>query len=53
MELRRADRERAYQAEAPQAPEDQPSAEVIDISARVGDMLYDQYADAEVRAVGD
>jgi hypothetical protein len=53
MELRRADRERAYQAEAPQAPEEQPSAEVIDISARVGDMLYDQYADAEVRAVGD
>ena len=29
------------------------SAEVIDISARVGDQLYDQYADAEVRAVGD
>ena len=53
MEWRRADRERAYQAEAPQVPEEQPSAEVIDISARVGDMLYDQYADAEVRAVGD
>jgi len=30
-----------------------PSAEVIDISGRVGDQLYDQYADAEVRAVGD
>jgi hypothetical protein len=30
-----------------------PSAEIIDISARVGDQLYDQYADAEVRAVGD
>jgi hypothetical protein len=29
------------------------SAEIIDISARVGDQLYDQYADAEVRAVGD
>jgi hypothetical protein len=53
MEWRTAERERAYQAEAPQVPEEQPSAEVIDISARVGDMLYDQYADAEVRAVGD
>ena len=31
---------------------DGPDAEVIDISARV-DQLYDQYADAEVRAVGD
>jgi hypothetical protein len=30
-----------------------PSAQIIDISARVGDQLYDQYADAEVRAVGD
>jgi hypothetical protein len=29
------------------------NAEIIDISARVGDQLYDQYADAEVRAVGD
>jgi hypothetical protein len=29
------------------------TAEVIDISARVGDQLYDQYADAAVRAVGD
>jgi hypothetical protein len=31
----------------------QPSAQIIDISARVGDQLYDQYADATVRAVGD
>ena len=31
----------------------QESAEVIDISARVGDQLYDQYADATIRAVGD
>jgi hypothetical protein len=31
----------------------EPSAEIIDISARVGDQLYDQYADAAVRAVGD
>jgi hypothetical protein len=53
MEWRRADRERAYRAQAPQAPQEQPSAEVIDISARVGDVVYDQYADAAVRAVGD
>lgn len=46
-----AERERAYQAA--EAPAEQPSAEIIDISARVGDMLYDQYADAAVRAVGD
>jgi hypothetical protein len=30
-----------------------PTAEIIDISGRVGDQLYDQYADAAVRAVGD
>ena len=30
-----------------------PSAQIIDISSRVGDQLYDQYADAAVRAVGD
>ena len=53
MELRRADDERADRAQAPQTPDEEPSAEVIDISARVGDMLYDQYADATVRAVGD
>lgn len=42
---------RAGQAwEASQA---QPVAEIIDISDRVGDQLYDQYTDAEVRAVGD
>jgi hypothetical protein len=35
----------------PQAPEQ--TAEIIDISGRVGDQLYDQYADAAVRAVGD
>jgi hypothetical protein len=33
--------------------EEQPSAQIIDISARVADQLYDQYADATVRAVGD
>lgn len=31
----------------------EPTAEIIDISSRVGDQLYDQYADAAVRAVGD
>jgi hypothetical protein len=30
-----------------------PDAEIIDISARVSDQLYDQYADAKLRAVGD
>ncbi len=39
--------------EATWQPEEEPSAEIIDISARVGDQLYDQYADATVRAVGD
>ena len=53
LEWRRVERERAYEAQSPQAPDEQPAAEVIDISARVGDMLYDQYADATVRAVGD
>jgi hypothetical protein len=53
MEQRRADRESAYRAQVPQAPDEQPSAEIIDISGRVNDMLYDQYADATVRAVGD
>jgi hypothetical protein len=33
------------------APE--PTAEIIDISDRVGDQLYDQYTDAAARAVGD
>jgi len=39
--------------EAALAEAARPSAEIIDISARVGDQLYDQYADAAVRAVGD
>lgn len=34
-------------------PEPTWSAEIIDISARLSDQLYDQYADAAVRAVGD
>ena len=40
--------------EAPQ-PEAEPAAtaEIIDISARVSDQVYDQYTDAAERAVGD
>ncbi|HEV3292154.1 MAG TPA: hypothetical protein VG123_24510 [Streptosporangiaceae bacterium] len=34
-------------------PDAEPGAQIIDISARVGDQLYDQYADAARRAVGD
>ena len=41
----------AWEAEQEAAAE--PTAEIIDISSRVGDQLYDQYADAAVRAVGD
>ena len=66
-EARHADAERAlYAAEAmaesqaqarePEvaAPqEEQQDARVFDISARVRDELYDQYADTERRAVGD
>ncbi len=47
----RAVRERAHAAAMER--DAQPSAQIIDISARVGDQLYDQYADATVRAVGD
>jgi hypothetical protein len=36
-----------------EAGQPQPTAEIIDISGRVTDQLYDQYADAAVRAVGD
>jgi hypothetical protein len=36
---------------APAAPE--PEAEIIDITGRVGEEFYDQYADAKLRAVGD
>jgi hypothetical protein len=49
--LQAAARRRAHEAALAEAA--QPSAEIIDISGRVGDQLYDQYADAEVRAVGD
>ena len=38
---------------AQSAPGREPTAEIIDISGRVSDQFYDQYADAAVRAVGD
>jgi hypothetical protein len=37
-------------SEAPAAP---GGAEIIDISGRIGDQVYDQYSDAANRAVGD
>jgi hypothetical protein len=37
----------------PSAAYPERTAEVIDISGRLGDQLYDQYADATIRAVGD
>ena len=42
-------------ASTPEAPEPEPAptAEIIDISARVSDQVYDQYTDAAERAVGD
>lgn len=49
--LREVARRRAHEEALAEAA--QPSAEIIDISARVADQLYDQYADAAVRAVGD
>ena len=59
-EASRADAERrssapAARSSAPAAPVPvpPPDAEVIDITARVNDDLYDQVADAKLRAVGD
>jgi hypothetical protein len=40
-------------ASAPDESDSQPGAEVIDISARISDQVYDQYSDAAERAVGD
>ena len=37
----------------PDAPAAPDGAEVIDISGRIGDQVYDQYSDAANRAVGD
>jgi hypothetical protein len=50
------ERAREAQAQARAASLPQPAAEIIDISGRTAaaaDQLYDQYADASVRAVGD
>ena len=49
----RADRQRAREQARQAAAAAQHEAQVIDISRRVGDQLYDQYADAAIRAVGD
>ena len=38
---------------APDAPGPLGGAEIIDISGRIGDQVYDQYSDAANRAVGD
>ena len=38
---------------APRRSSEEHGAQIIDISARLGDQLYDQYADATIRAVGD
>ena len=46
------DQERA-EREAYEASLVHSGAQIIDISGRVSDQLYDQYADAAVRAVGD
>lgn len=51
VRLQEVARRRAHEEALAEAA--QPSAEIIDISARVADQLYDQYADATVRAVGD
>jgi Flp pilus assembly protein TadB len=49
-----AEQEQEAVPEAPEPQEEQLTARVIDISERVvRDELYDQYADAERRAVGD
>ena len=44
-------RARAREAWAARTP--QPTAQIIDISGRLADQLYDQYDDATIRAVGD
>ncbi len=53
----RADQPAVFEriASTPEAPEAEPAptAEIIDISARVSDQVYDQYTDAAERAVGD
>jgi hypothetical protein len=48
-----AEREAELQQAAHEAAAAHTGAQIIDISGRVSDQLYDQYADAAVRAVGD
>jgi hypothetical protein len=48
----RADRAAPVSASVP-VPVPAPDAEIIDITARVGDDLYDQVEEAKLRAVGD
>jgi hypothetical protein len=48
-----ADASRTPEASPEVAVPAEPDAEIIDISARVNDQLYDQYEDAAARAVGD
>jgi len=43
----------ASAAESTDQVDEAATARVIDLTARVGDELYDQYADAKLRAVGD
>lgn len=45
--------DRWHEQEGSHAPVPPPDAEVIDISAQVGEDFYDQYTDARLRAVGD
>lgn len=52
-EAQRQERAEWAEAQAREAEAGGPGAQIIDISGRVGDQLYDQYADAAVRAVGD
>jgi hypothetical protein len=51
----RAAEDRQVQAARRRADEEsqEQGAQIIDISARLVDQLYDQYADAAIRAVGD
>jgi hypothetical protein len=49
----RAARQRTRVAAEKASEHVERNAEIIDISGRVGDQLYDQYEDAAVRAVGD
>lgn len=53
VEEQKKEEERRVAAEAEAAALEAENARIIDISGRVRDELYDQYADTERRAVGD